>query len=119
MDLFLKATTNVPDLVIDYIEVRLKSRKTVSLNWERSNVTCFESDGTTGINAEYFGLCFDEERATGELSDLKDLSVTAVGLYTETHIFADIGISEMTFDDGDETLVVENAYSAKDVSCDG
>ena len=38
MDLFLKVTTNVPDLIIDYIEVKLKSGKAVSLNWEFSDV---------------------------------------------------------------------------------
>ena len=119
MDLFLNATTNVPDLIIDFIEVRLKSGKTVSLNWERSYVTRSESDPSTNFATEYFGLCFDEDSAEGKLSDLENLSVTAVGLYSETHQFADICISEMAFTDGEETLTVENAYSAKEVSCDG
>ena len=53
MDLYVKATTNVPDLTIDYIEVKLKSGKTVSLNWDRSYVSQFESDNSIGISAEY------------------------------------------------------------------
>lgn len=119
MDLFLKATTNVPDLIIDFIEVKLKSGKSASLNWERSNVTCFESDDSTGVNAEYFSLYFDEEPVSGPVSDLKDLYVTAVGLYSENCKFADICIYEMTFTDGDETLTVENAFSAEGVCADG
>ncbi len=119
MDLFLKATTNVPDLIIDFIEVKLRSEKTVSLNWDKSNVTHYESDDSTGISAEYFSLYFDEEPAKGPLSDLEGLRVTAVGLYSENYKFADIGICEMTFTDGEKTLTIENSYSAEDVSCDG
>ena len=44
MKLYVTAITNVPDLTIDYIEVKLKSGKTVSLNWDRSYVSQFESD---------------------------------------------------------------------------
>lgn len=119
MDLFLNATTNVPDLIIDFIEVRLKSGKTVSLNWEKSYVTRSESNPSTGFTAEYFGLCFDEEPAEGKLVDLENLSVTAVGLYSETYPIADISIIEMTFTDGEETLTVENAYSTEGVCADG
>lgn len=36
MILYLQATTNVQDLIIDYIEVKLKSGKTVNLNWDES-----------------------------------------------------------------------------------
>lgn len=118
MDLFLKATTNVPDLIIDFIEVKLKSGKTVSLNWERSSVTRFESDHSTSFAADYLYLYFDEEHAQGRLSELEDMSVTAVGLYSETYLVADISIEEMTFTDGEKTLTFENVYSAEGVSCD-
>lgn len=119
MDLFLNATTNVPDLIIDFIEVRLKSGKTVSLNWERSSVTRFESNPSTGFDAEYLGLFFDEDSAQGRLDDLKDLSITSVGLYSETCSVADISIKKMTFAEGETTLTFENAYSAEGVCADG
>lgn len=119
MDLFLNATTNVPDLIIDFIEVRLKSGKTVSLNWGRSSVTRFESNPSAGFDAEYLELFFDEELAQDRLEDLKDLSVTSVGLYSETCSVADICIKEMIFTEGEETLTVEDAYSAEGVCADG
>lgn len=119
MDLYLKATTNVPDLIIDFIEVRLKSGKTVSLNWERSCVTRFDPNPSAGFDAEYLGLCFDEDLAQSQLDELKDLSVTAVGLYSETHSIADISIKEMVFEDGEETLILKDVYSAEGVSADG
>ena len=118
MDLYVKAITNVPDLIIDFIEVKLKSGKTVSLNWDRSYVSQFESDNSIGISAEYCGLCFDEDPA-GNLSELEDLSVTSVGLYAENYAFADIHITEMEFVDGEETLTFENAFKAEAVNCDG
>lgn len=119
MDLFLKATTNVPDIIIDFIEVKLKSGKTVSLNWGRSNETNFESDSSTSFFAEYYYLYFDEEDAEGKLNELKDLSVVAVGLYSETYPVADINIEKMTFADGEEALIFENVYSAEGVCADG
>ena len=115
MDLFLNATTNVPDLIIDYIEVKLKSGKTVSLNWGLSDTI----NGTGGLHASYFRLCFGEKRANGTLDELKDLSVTDIGLYSETHPVADISIEKMTFTDGEDTLTFENVYSVEGVSCDG
>lgn len=118
MDLYVKAITNVPDLTIDYIEVKLKSGKTVSLNWDRSYVSQFESDNSIGISAEYCGLSFDED-PVGDLSELEDLSVTSVGLYAENHVFADICITEMTFTDGEKEYVVGNAFKAEAVNCDG
>ncbi len=34
MTLYISATTNCPDLSIDFIDVRLKSGEVVSLNWD-------------------------------------------------------------------------------------
>lgn len=42
MILYLQATTNVQDLVIDYIEVKLKSGKAVSLNRDENDINCKE-----------------------------------------------------------------------------
>mgnify|MGYP001104306850 FL=1 len=36
MVLYLKAESNIPDLVIDFIEVKLKSGKVISLTWDES-----------------------------------------------------------------------------------
>ena len=36
MILYLKAKTNLSDLSIDFIEVKLKSGKIVSLNWDET-----------------------------------------------------------------------------------
>lgn len=36
MTLYLTVKTDVKDLIIDFIEVQLKSGETVSLNWKRS-----------------------------------------------------------------------------------
>ena len=38
MTLYLEATTTIPDLFIDYIEVRLASGESASLNWDESEI---------------------------------------------------------------------------------
>lgn len=119
MDLYVKATTNVPDLIIDFIEVKLKSDRTVSLNWEGSNINGFESESKTSFSANYFGLYFNEELAEACLDDLNGLEVVEVGLYSESHSVADIAIAEMTFTDGEQSLTLTNVYSAKGVRADG
>lgn len=63
MFLIIKAITNVPDLVIDFVEVKLQSGKIVSLNWDRSSIDrCDEK-----FVGEYEDVCFDEESADGKL----------------------------------------------------
>ena len=37
MRLYLTAKTSIPDLFIDYIQVKLKSGEEVSLNWDYSD----------------------------------------------------------------------------------
>ena len=71
MFLIIKAITNVPDLVIDFVEVRLQSGKTVSLNWDRSSIDrCDEK-----LVGEYEGICFDEEYADGKLGELHGMQI--------------------------------------------
>ena len=48
MLLVVKAETSIKDLVIDYIDVICASGKTISLNWEQSDV----SKTSTGFYAE-------------------------------------------------------------------
>ena len=38
MTLYLEAKTTIPDLFIDYIEVRLASGESASLNWDESEI---------------------------------------------------------------------------------
>lgn len=82
MELFLKAKTDIEDLVIDYIKVQLKTGKTVSLNWDGSSV---ERSSSGGIKAHYFGVCFDEKSADGKLDMLAGMKVVSVGTYSEEH----------------------------------
>ena len=53
MTLYLEATTTIPDLFIDYIEVRLASGESASLNWDESEMllNSFQSGG----NLDGFG----------------------------------------------------------------
>ena len=38
LTLYLEAKTSIPDLFIDYIEVRLASGESASLNWDESEI---------------------------------------------------------------------------------
>ena len=59
MILYLKAKTNLSDLSIDFIEVKLKSGKIVSLNWDET-----EYDNEDSVfEAKYKGVYFGEEYA--------------------------------------------------------
>ena len=107
MNLYLEATTNAPDLVIDYIEVKLKSSRTVSLNWDVSYPTRFKGF----FNAIYNGVNFGEESAKGKLSELKDMQVIDVGMYSEKLKKADLSILRLTFSDNNEVLTFCNVYS--------
>lgn len=79
MELYLTATSSVSDLTIDFIEVRLRSGKTVSLNWDAGFI---DRCGDT-ISAHYVGVYFNEKSACGKLRKLKDMRVTEVGLYSD------------------------------------
>ena len=109
MELYLTATSNVVDLTIDFIEVRLKSGETVSLNWDESR---FDRDEVE-IDAHYLGVCFDEESACGKLDELQGMQVVSVGLYSEEHEEGDypINISRMEFCENDRSLCFENPFS--------
>lgn len=82
MELFLKAKTDIDDLIIDYIEVQLKTGKTVSLNWDESSI---ERSSSGEFKAHYFGVCFDEESADGKLDMLDGMKVVSVATYSEQH----------------------------------
>ncbi|MCI8471489.1 MAG: hypothetical protein HFE65_00100 [Clostridiales bacterium] len=57
MILYLSASTDLDDLVIDYIEIKLATGETVSLDWDESDIEQLD----TGFHARYKGVFFDED----------------------------------------------------------
>ena len=82
MILYLSASTDLEDLVIDYIEVKLVTGETVSLNWDESDIEQLD----TGFHARYKGVYFDEEYANGKLDSLREMQIDS---------YSDIVIKEM------------------------
>ena len=101
MRLYLTAKTSIPDLFIDYIQVKLKSGEEVSLNWDYSDIERTPS----GFSARYKGVYFDEEHAYGRIEELRDMKITDIGVYFESKHEQDIKIEVMDFVDDDEQLV--------------
>ena len=101
MRLYLTAKTSIPDLFIDYIQVKLKSGKEVSLNWDYSDIERTSS----GFSARYKGVYFDEEHANGRIDELHDMKITDIGVYYESKHEQDIKIEVMDFVDDDKQLV--------------
>ena len=101
MNLFITANTHIPELIIDYIEVRLASGKTVTLSWDTSEI-CHT---TIGFISRYCGIYFDEEYANGMLSELKDMVITDIGLYSESDEPLSLSITRLEFWDDGKILV--------------
>ena len=103
MVLYLSASTDLADLVIDYIEVRLATGETVSLNWDESDIERLD----TGFNARYKGVYFGEEYANGKLDSLRKMQIDKIGIYAESGSYSDIVITEMIFEDAGEKYDME------------
>ncbi len=112
MILYLSAKTNIPDVVIDYIEVALSSGDTVSLNWDMSDISRYDD----GFEARYKGVYFDEEYANGKLSELENLKITDIGLYYESTGSFQFSIEGMEFLDNDKCLSIKNPALPEDCS---
>ncbi|WP_195450994.1 hypothetical protein [Anaeromassilibacillus sp. 1001302B_160321_C8] len=97
MRLYVTAKTEMTDLVIDYIEVKLQSGETVSLNWDESNYGI--NDGL--FTATYKGVYFDEEYANGRINELRNMQITEVGIYSESEEPTTIAIVHVTVEDND------------------
>ena len=110
MLLTVKADTSVKDLVIDYIEVICESGRSISLNWEQSNVRKTE----TGFYADYLGVCFNDKLANGKLHELYGMQVDVIGLYSEQKGKLDIDVKEMYFYEDDKELTFDNPYQTED-----
>ena len=110
MLLTVKADTSVKDLVIDYIEVICESGRSISLNWEQSNVRKTE----TGFYADYLGVCFNDKLADGKLHELYGMQVDVIGLYSEQKEKLDIDVKEMYFYEDEKELTFDNPYQTED-----
>ncbi len=93
LTLYLEAKTSIPDLFIDYIEVRLTSGESASLNWDESEIY----RNPDGFGAKDKGVYFGEEPANGRLDELRDMVITDIGLYSDTIPETKITISKMEF----------------------
>ena len=104
MILYLSASTDLEDLVIDYIEIKLVTGETVSLNWDESDIERLD----TGFHARYKGVYFDEEYANGKLDSLREMQIDKIGIYAESGSYSDIVIKEMIFEDAGEQYDLEH-----------
>lgn len=104
MTLYVTAITKTSDLLIDFIEVRLKNGENVSLNWDESGIDRRDD----GFTVRYKGVYFDDEYANGRLAELQDFQIVHVELYSPTETHVSVEITEMVFEDGDEEYAVEN-----------
>lgn len=104
MILYVTATTKIPDILIDYIEVELTDERVVSLTWDESGIN--RSD--EGFDARYKGVQFDEEYANGRLAELRDFKIIGMSLYSPTELPCDLKITQMIFEDGGEEYAVDN-----------
>lgn len=101
MVLYLKAESDIPDLMIDFIEVKLQSGKVISLTWDES-----EFDREDGhFEARYKGVYFDDVYGNGRLPELKDMEVQHIELYSECEDVSSFKLRELSFLDGEESLV--------------
>ena len=66
MRLYLSVDTNIEDLEIDYIEVKLVTGEIMTVEWDESDIAWEEN----GFDARCKGVYFDEEYADGKLSSL-------------------------------------------------
>ena len=103
MILYLSVNTDLEDLVIDYIEVKLATGATVSLNWDESDIE--RLDG--GFRARYKGVYFNEEYANGKIGSLRKMQIDGIGIYAESGSYSDIVITEMIFEDAGEQYDME------------
>lgn len=115
MVLYLKAKSDIPDLMIDFIEVKLKSGQIISLTWDES-----EFDREDGyLDAKYKGVYFDDEYGNDRLSELKDMEVQHIELYTECGDASSFKLQELSFHDGVESLVFSYSECLTERSSDG
>lgn len=104
MTLYLSVDTDIDDLEIDYMEVRLSTGETVMIDWDESDIAREED----GFDARCKGVSFNEEYANGKLSSLHGMQIEYVNLYTESENDSEIVITDMTFEDAGEEYTPEH-----------
>ena len=104
MRLYLSVDTDIEDLEIDYIEVKLVTGEIMTVNWDESDIAREDN----GFDARYKGVYFDEEYANGKLSCLYGMQIEYINLYTESDSDSDIVITDMTFEDEGEQYTSEH-----------
>ena len=110
MKLYVVAKTSIKDLVIDFIEIVNEKGQTISLNWEESSVERVK-DGFTGC----YQNVVSEEGKTLSISDVSEMRVVHVELYSAIKKRLDIDIIEMGFveENSPSAFVVEDCYFTK------
>ena len=109
MEITIKGSASVKDLIIDFIEVELKSGQTVSLNWDYSNVDRNDNQ----FEARYSGIYFGEKSADDRIDDMEDLIINTVGMYSESSETADLEIKEMIVEEDGKVLCFTNPFSVR------
>lgn len=99
----MSVDTDIEDLEIDYIEVKLVTGEIVTVEWDESDIAWEEN----GFDARCKGVYFDEEYANGKLSSPPGMQIEYINLNTESDSDSDIVITDMTFEDGGEQYTPE------------
>lgn len=112
MILYLDAKTNIKDVYVEFIEVKLNNGKVVSLNWDESYIDRDNDE----FSAKYKGVYFDEEYANGKLDLLKGATIEYVELYYEKDYENPyFVINSMDFEDNGKQIEMEVNYSVSEV----
>ena len=98
MRLYLTAKTEMTDLVIDYIEVKLKTGKTVTLTWDESEFGI--DDGV--FTGRYKGVYYDEVHANGLIDLLRDMQIEEIGVYSDNDEPVTLAVLHVTIEDEDD-----------------
>ncbi len=95
MNLYLKVKTNVEDVVVDSIDVRLASGKEIRLTWDESDInrTAF------GFQARCKGVYFDEEYANGRLKELCEMQILDITLSSESKVYSLFFVEQIEIED--------------------
>lgn len=108
MILYLNVKTNIKDVFVDFIEIKLNNGKVVSLNWDESYIDRDDN----GFSTKYKGVYFDDEYANGKLDLLKGATIEHVELYYEKDYENPyFVINSMEFEDNERLLNMEVNYS--------
>lgn len=112
VNLYLKVKTNVDDIVVDSMDVRLASGKDIRLTWDESDInrTAF------GFQARCKGVCFDEEYANGRLKELYGMQILDITLSSESKVYSLFFVEQIEFEDKEEKVFFRFPIVLSDVN---